>query len=391
MDITLQPGKLSGKVTVPPSKSIAHRMLICAAFSDTPTQIVCQQTNDDIEATVEALQQICHFIARTEYGYEICPCRYEGDPGPYSLWIRCHESGSTLRFLLPITGALGVDAVFELEGRLPYRPLSPLWEEMQRMGCKLSRPTNTIIQCTGKLHPGTYRMDGNVSSQFISGLMMALPLIDGETSLEITGTVESKPYIDMTQFVLDQFSGAHPERMVVEGDWSSAAFWLAANALGSNIDVAGINEGSVQGDKAVAYWLPKLCENVTISAKDIPDLIPVLSIVAATNKGAVFTDIGRLRLKESDRVAAIMAMLTSLGGKADTTEDTLTVYGTGLKGGTVCSFSDHRIAMSAAIAATVCKEPVTILGAECVKKSYPGFWEEYKKLTTDKDYYRTII
>lgn len=387
MDITLQPGKLSGKVTVPPSKSIAHRMLLCAAFAEKPTTLLCPNTGEDIGATVECLRTLGVDIQRNDTGFAILPIQHI----PEHADLYCRESGSTLRFLLPITGALGVDAVFELEGRLPYRPLSPLWEEMQRMGCKLSRPTNTIIQCTGKLHPGAYRMDGNVSSQFISGLMMALPLIDGETSLEITGTVESKPYIDMTQFVLDQFSGAHPERMVVEGDWSSAAFWLAANALGSNIDVAGINEGSVQGDKAVAYWLPKLCENVTISAKDIPDLIPVLSVVAATNKGAVFTDIGRLRLKESDRVAAIMAMLTSLGGKADTTEDTLTVYGTGLKGGTVCSFSDHRIAMSAAIAATVCKEPVTILGAECVKKSYPGFWEEHKKLTTDKDYYRTII
>ena len=380
MDITLQPGKLSGAVIAPPSKSMAHRMLICAAFSDRPTELVCRKTNDDITATAEALRQICHFVGKTEYGYEICPCGYEGDPGPYSLWIRCYESGSTLRFLLPIAGALGVDSIFELEGRLPQRPLSPLWEEMERMGCRLTRPTKNTIHCTGKLRPGTYYMDGSVSSQFISGLMMALPLIEGETSLEITGDVESRPYIDMTQYVLDQFSGPHPEQMAVEGDWSSAAFWMAANALGSNILVDGLNNESVQGDRAIDYWLPKLKENVTVSAKDIPDLIPVLSVVAAANKGAVFTDIARLRYKESDRVAAIIDMIGNLGGKAEATADTLTVYGTGLIGGTVRSFNDHRIAMSAAVAATVCTEPVTIFGAECVKKSYPEFWEEYAHL-----------
>ena len=380
MDITLQPGKLSGAVTAPPSKSMAHRMLICAAFSDKPTELVCRQTSDDITATAEALRQICHFIGKTDYGYEICPWQYEGDPGPYSLWIRCYESGSTLRFLLPIAGALGVEATFELEGRLPQRPLSPLWEEMERKGCKLFWESDHILHCSGKLRPGHYCIDGSVSSQFISGLMMALPLIEGETSLEITGKVESKPYIDMTQYVLDQFSGTHPEQMVVEGDWSSAAFWLAANALGSNICVDGLNNKSVQGDRAIALWLPKLKENVTLSAKDIPDLIPILSVVAAANKGAVFTDIARLRYKESDRVEAIIDMLTNLGGKAEATTDTLTVYGTGLIGGTVHSFSDHRIAMSAAIAATVCKEPVTILGADCVKKSYPGFWDEYAHL-----------
>ena len=380
MDITLRPGMLSGKVTVPPSKSIAHRMLICAAFSNTCTELICPQTNEDIDVTAEALRQICHYIGRTDYGFEICPCGYEADCGPYSLWIRCRESGSTLRFLLPVAGALGVDAVFELEGRLPRRPLSPLWEEMQRMGCHLSRPTENIIRCTGRLRPGAYRMDGRISSQFISGLMMALPLIEGETSLEITGNVESRPYIHMTQHVLELFSNPHPERMTVEGDWSSAAFWLAANAMGSQIAVNGLNEDSVQGDRAIISLLPKLTEYTTISARDIPDLIPVLSVVAAANHGAVFTDIGRLRLKESDRVAAILSMLEGLGGKAIATEDTLTVYGTGLTGGVVDSFGDHRIAMSAAIAATICAKPVTITNAECVKKSYPRFWEEYAGL-----------
>jgi 3-phosphoshikimate 1-carboxyvinyltransferase len=250
---------------------------------------------------------------------------------------------------------------------------------MERMGCTLKRE-GSLLHCTGKLRPGHYRMDGSVSSQFISGLMMALPLVEGETSLEITGNVESKPYIEMTRYVLEMFRDGCPERIQVEGDWSSAAFWLAAGSLGSEISLLGLNEFSPQGDREIVEILPKLEENIPISCMDIPDLVPVLAVVAAAKKGATFTGIHRLRLKESDRVASIMAMIRALGGKAEATENTLTVYGTGLLGGTVDSFGDHRIAMAAAIAATVCKEPVTILRAECVKKSYPGFWEDHCRL-----------
>lgn len=381
MDITIQPRLLRGSIHVPPSKSMAHRLLVCAAFAKTSSDLICPQINDDIAATAEALNRLCHAVARRDYGYDICPYQCEGDCGPDAVYINCRESGSTLRFLLPIVGALGIDTIFEMEGRLPQRPLSPLWEEMERMGCTLTRTAQNRIHCTGKLRPGHYRIDGSVSSQFVSGLMMALPLIEGETSLEITGKVESKPYIDMTRYVLDQFQDGCPERIEVEGDWSSAAFWLAANALGSQIAVTGLNENSVQGDRMIVGLLPKLKDHITISAGDIPDLVPILAVVAAAHKGAVFTDIRRLRLKESDRVASVIAMIEGLGGKAEATEHTLTVYGTGLTGGTVDSFGDHRIAMAAAIAATICKAPVTVLRAECVKKSYPGFWEEYRRLS----------
>ena len=378
MDITIQPRKLLGRVKVPPSKSMAHRLLICAAFGKACTDLILTDISADIAATAEGLDAICHGVTRTEYGYHIRPLDAEINS---AVVINCHESGSTLRFLLPVVGALGIDTTFQTEGRLPQRPLSPLWEEMERMGCHLCRPTVDTIRCTGKLRPGAYRMDGSVSSQFISGLMMALPLIGGETRLEITGTIESRPYIEMTQHVLDMFKGGCPERLEVEGDWSSAAFWLAANALGSKIALQGLNVNSPQGDRKIIEILQGLEENPTISCADIPDLVPVLSVVAAAGKGASFTGIRRLRLKESDRVASILAMLEALGGKAAATENTLTVYGTGLIGGTVDSFGDHRIAMAAAIAATVCKESVTILGAECVKKSYPGFWEDHKNLT----------
>lgn len=378
MDIMLQPGKLRGTVAAPPSKSIAHRMLICAAFAAKPTTLLCADTNQDIEATTDCLRALGADIQRTDTGYTILPIQRI----PESADLYCHESGSTLRFLLPIVGALGVTTTFHMEGRLPQRPLSPLWEEMERMGCNLSRPTADTIRCQGNLKYGTYYMDGSVSSQFISGLLMALPLFDGENTLEITGRLESKPYVEMTRHVLSLFEQGAPDQLSVEGDWSNGAFLLAANALGSDLTVTNLDVASVQGDREILNLLPKLRQNCCISAADIPDLVPILSVVAAANHGAVFTDIARLRLKESDRVASTIAMLESLGGRAEATEDTLTVYGTGLTGGTVDSFGDHRIAMSATIAATVCKEPVTILGAECVQKSYPKFWEEYRRLST---------
>ena len=377
MDITIQPGKLSGNVNVIPSKSMAHRLMICAAFADNPTTLICPDTNRDIKATADCLRALGAKIQRTDLGYEITPAKQI----PAGAFLNCCESGSTLRFMLPVVGALGVKATIKMEGRLPERPLSPLWEEMERMGCSLSRPTSNTILCQGKLKSGTYTIAGNVSSQFITGLLLAFDLMDSPCVLNITQKIESAPYIEMTKAVLEMFPDHHsPGRITVEGDWSNGAFFLAAEALENHVTVCNLNPLSVQGDRAAAFWLPKLKDHCTISAADIPDLVPILSVVAAVNKGAVFTDIQRLRLKESDRIMSTIAMLEALGGKAEATEDTLTVYGTGLIGGTVRSFNDHRIAMSAAIAATVCKRPVTILGADCVQKSYPLFFDEYSRL-----------
>jgi 3-phosphoshikimate 1-carboxyvinyltransferase len=200
-----------------------------------------------------------------------------------------------------------------------------------------------------------------------------------DCTLAVTGEIESVPYIDMTRQAIGKFPLKGSPVITVEGDWSNGAFWLAANALGSTIYTAGLRTDSPQGDRVVADLLPRLKKNITISAADIPDLVPILSVAAASNQGATFTNIRRLRLKESDRVASVIAMISALGGRAEATEDTLTVHGTHLRGGTVDACNDHRIAMSAAIAATVCHEPVTILGAECVEKSYPKFWAEYAR------------
>lgn len=396
MDLKIYPGKLSGILSVIPSKSQAHRLLICAAFADGPTQLYCPEISRDMDATAACLNALGAGIQRTSYGYHIEPVRRI----PTSATLSCKDSGSTLRFLLPVVGALGIDALFLLEGRLAQRPLSPLWEEMVRMGCSLSYTGERQLQCSGKLKPGTYRIDGGVSSQFITGLLLAAPLIPGKTDIVITGKLESKPYVDMTQHALTLFGcpcadfevlGGRtlhtPGRLQVEGDWSNGAFFLTANALGSTIQIDNLDQTSLQGDRAVSWLLPMLKHNCTISAADIPDLIPILSIAAACNQGAVFTDIQRLRLKESDRVLSTISMLHALGGKAESTESTLTVYGTGLTGGTVDCANDHRIAMAAAIGATVAKKAVLLLGAECVEKSYPKFFEEYCRLGGNYEQY----
>lgn len=389
MDLTIHPGKLSGSLSIIPSKSQAHRLLICAAFADGKTELLCPDTNRDIEATAACLKALGAEIRRTAFGYEIEPVRCV----PTSAVLPCRDSGSTLRFLLPVVGALGVHAVFEMEGRLAQRPLSPLWEEMKRMGCHLAFESDNRLRCSGKLQGGEYRIDGSVSSQFISGLLLAAALIPGKSNIIITGKLESKPYIDLTIQAMSLFGCTSegytvtggkpfhtPGKICVEGDWSNGAFFLGANALGSTIQIDNLRQDSFQGDRAVISLLPMLKQHCTISAADIPDLIPILSILAACNQGAVFTDIQRLRLKESDRVEAIIAMLSSLGCHAEATESTLTIHAGKLVGGTVNSMNDHRIAMAAAIGATVCREKVTILGAECIEKSYPKFFEEYRRL-----------
>ncbi len=387
MDMTIYPGKLRGQIPVIPSKSQAHRLLICAAFADKPTELYCRSTNRDIQATADCLNACGATVTATESGYHVIPAK---KPPAQSI-LPCQDSGSTLRFLLPVAAALGIDAVFQMSGRLPQRPLSPLWEELERQGCRLTRPTDNTLRCQGKLRPGDYSISGSVSSQFITGLLLALSLLEGESTLKITGKLESKPYVDLTRAAMAAFGadpdhpGRYPFRSpgicTVEGDWSNGAFWLTAQALGSDLVIQGLDPDSAQGDRAVGELLPFMeLGHTVLSAADIPDLVPILAVFAACKHGTVFTDIQRLRLKESDRVASTVAMLTALGGKAEADEETLTVYGTGLSGGTVDAVNDHRIAMAAAIAATACTRPVTILGAECVEKSYPQFWEEYRRL-----------
>ena len=385
-------GALRGTLAAIPSKSAAHRLFICAALAEEPTEVSCQGTSRDIEATKACLAAI-------REGKNLLPCG---------------ESGSTLRFLLPVAAALGLEADFQMEGRLPDRPLAPLDQQLAAHGVTLSRPVrHDLLHVSGQLQPGDYVLPGNVSSQYISGLLFALPLLPGTSTLTVTGKVESAPYIEMTLDALRQFgvcvtinnnvytvsgqSYCSPGRAVVEGDWSNAAFWLCAGALSGPVTVTGLDPDSLQGDRAIVSLLaqfgakteqtgdkvtvePGTLTGLEIDAAAIPDLVPVLSVVAAAARGTTrIYHADRLRIKESDRIRTVCAMLQNLGAAVEETPDGLLIHGgKPLTGGTVDSANDHRIAMSAAIASILCD--VTVEGAEAVSKSYPGFWEDFDRL-----------
>lgn len=389
MNITVHPRKLHGKVNVIPSKSLAHRVLICSAFADKDTEIICPMIGQDLEATIQCLILLGATIVQTDVGFRVYPIKQL----PEKVELNCYESGSTLRFFLPIVGALGIDTTFQLSERLAQRPLSPLWEEMERMGCSLKRTGDHTIHCCGRLQSGEYYIDGSVSSQFITGLLFATSLMQDDSQLVITESIESLPYIEMTQHILSQFginttnykvSGNQnyisPGIIHIDGDWSNGAYFLAANVLGSQIEITNLDAASCQGDRVFLDLIPRLSQNATISVAHIPDLLPILSVIAAVTQGATFINTNRLRYKESDRIDSTVSLLRSLGICTDVTEDTLTVYPGHILSGHVDSYSDHRIAMTAAIASTVASGTITISNAHCVAKSYPNFWDEFKLL-----------
>ena len=396
MDISINPASLSGSIAAIPSKSAAHRALICAALADRETSIFCPSLSKDIEATASCLSSLGADIRYENGTFYVKPIEKVSK----NALLNCGESGSTLRFLLPVVCALGFGARLKMEGRLPQRPLSPLWEELISHGAELSRPEADIIAVSGKLSHGAYKIRADVSSQFISGLLFALPLLDGESRIELEGSVESAGYIRMSSdmqrnFSLDiPFDGKcfhipaesaykAPGKLSVEGDWSNAAFWLVAAEISKGIEVTGLNETSAQGDKAVRELIKLIRRgDVTVDCKDVPDLVPVLSVLAALTPGETrFVNAARLRIKESDRLAAVCKMLSSLGGDCIELEDGLVIRGKEkLSGGMVDGMNDHRIVMSAAVAAAACEKPVTILGAQAAEKSYPAFFEDYKRL-----------
>ncbi|MGN1002537.1 MAG: 3-phosphoshikimate 1-carboxyvinyltransferase [Oscillospiraceae bacterium] len=397
MNVTISPHPLAGTIPAIPSKSQAHRLLICAAFADRETEIACPALSKDIEATAACLSALGAGIRYADGVYTVRPVEA---PAKEPV-LDCGESGSTLRFLLPVVCALGVPARLKMHGRLPQRPLSPLWEELEAHGSELSRPAEDVIAVAGRLRPGAYRIDAGVSSQFISGLLFALPLLEGASSLSLTGRIESAGYIDMTLRALAAFGAApmgegrsytvpagtkyvSPGAARVEGDWSNAAFWVAADHLSSGtVTCTGLDPASAQGDRAVVEAAASIAAgNAVIDARNIPDLVPVLAVLAAVSPGTTeFVNAARLRIKESDRLTAVTEMLTALGGDVTERPDGLSIRGRKrLRGGVVNSVGDHRIAMSAAVAAIACEGPVTVLGAECVSKSYPAFWRDYAAL-----------
>ena len=396
MQIRIEPAKLSGSIKAIPSKSAAHRLLICAALADRETSVSCPALSKDIEATARCLAALGADIEYNEGVYYVRPI----DKVTENALLDCGECGSTLRFLLPVVCALGGGARIKMHGRLPQRPLSPLWEELEAHGAVLSRPEENVISVSGRLAAGDYRIRADISSQYISGLLFALPILKGESSLTLEGNIESAAYIDMTRQALSAFElelpfdgrvfnvpadvcCTSPGTADVEGDWSNAAFWLAADALsGGSIELTGLRADSLQGDKAVVELISSIrAGNAVVDVKNVPDLVPVLSVVAAISPGRTeFINGARLRIKESDRISSVCRMLCALGARCEEKAEGLVVTGGKLSGGTVDSENDHRIVMSAAVAAIACDAPVTIIGAEAADKSYPAFFEDYKKL-----------
>ena len=399
MIVRISPRNLRGTVDAIPSKSEAHRALICAALADSPTGIIMGEGSEDIDATIRCLNAFGAQIRRTDFGLHVDPIAEI----PASCDADCGESGSTLRFLLPVAGALGIDARFHMRGRLPERPIAPLDRELEKGGCELSRPERDVLRVTGKLRPGSYELPGDISSQYISGMLFAFSAMDGDCALTITGRRESADYIAMTLQALGHFgvraketsdgysisASDHlrsPRELRIGGDWSNAAFWLCANALpGCEVRVTRLDASSAQGDRRVAGVLRALTNDAaydTLDAANIPDLVPALAAtVCARGQALRVVNAGRLRIKESDRIAAICRTLNALGGAASETEDGLVVEpGRALRGGEVESFGDHRIAMMAAIASCACEGEVIVRGAEAVNKSYPGFWRDFESL-----------
>ena len=386
MNLCITPGPLEGTVTPPPSKSQAHRAILAQLLAGGGT-VSNLETSQDIEAT-----QRCAAALKAQ-----------GTDLPL---LDCGESGSTLRFLIPIALALRGGGRFTGRGRLMDRPQKPYFDIFDEKGIFYEQKDGALT-VKGELKPGEYRLPGNVSSQFVTGLLYALPLLEGESRIVLTSPLESRGYVDMTLDVLDRF-GVRVEVLedgflvpgdqvfqardfTIEADWSQAAFWMAAGLLGNPVLTVGLSDQSTQGDRVIDEHFASFAwgtwRTVEIDVSNCPDLLPPLAVMAAFHDGTTrLTNAARLRLKESDRLATVTKMLTALGGQVEEGPDWLAIPGTRfLKGGTVDGANDHRIVMAAAIAATRCTGPVTILGAEAVNKSYPTFWEEYKRLGGEFD------
>lgn len=405
MNITITPAPLSGVVKAIPSKSYAHRYLISAALCSSGESVInIGDFSRDIDATIQCLCELGAEI-RNEAG--ICYIKPISRIKELPV-LHCGESGSTLRFLVPIAAALG-GAVFKMEGRLAQRPMDELLECMSSHGVSFKKEGDTLT-VSGGMTGGEFKIVGNVSSQYISGLLFALPLCSGGRVTLLT-ELESAPYVYITRYAMSEFgvnviideNGFSVDRDAhyvaadkkVQGDWSNAAFWLACG-----VGVKGLDWETMQGDMAILDVLRRMggsidyMNDVTsscpsgllgcdIDASDIPDLVPILSILAARAKGTtVINNIQRLRMKESDRVETVCNMLSSFGIKHRQIENSLVIYGSD-KPFDPCSIdcaNDHRIAMSSAIGAIYAEGEVTLIGAEAVNKSYPSFFEEYKKL-----------
>ncbi len=426
--IKIYPGKLQGTVRVPPSKSLAHRAIICGALGSGTSILQGMAESADIRATLKGMEVLGARTKKQGDRLQITGLGQRGvnDRKPSekddTVCINCNESGSTLRFLIPLALTVRGAARFIGEGNLGKRPMAPYYEIFEKQGIRYQRgnPNEGLdLSLHGNWQSGEFRLPGDVSSQFISGLLFALPLLEGDSKIIPTSTPESRSYIDMTLAVMRDFGVEAENRnyheflvpgrqryqsrsYAVEGDYSQAAFFLAAGAMGSPVEVSGLSTDSLQGDRMVLSILEQMGARCTegksgmmvvvgsdglhstiIDGAECPDIIPILAAAAALGRGTTeIINAGRLRFKECDRLEAVRTELCKMGARITEKPDGLVIEGVAqLEGGTrVWSHQDHRIAMMLAIAATRCRQPIILDDPECVKKSYPDFWCDYRHL-----------
>ena len=394
MRVTIEPSKARGRMEAPPSRSMAHRTLICAGCAEGTSRIENIDLSEDVLATMDCLKALGAGITYedrcvTVRGTDIC-----GIHGPALL--NCRECGSTLRFMIPLCLMSGQKTELTGSVKLFERPLCVYEKICREQGILFERARNHLV-VEGKLRSGEYELPGNVSSQFISGLLFVLPLLGGDSRIRLTGSVESRPYIDMTMQAMEIFGvkarwedesailirGGQsycPRSTKVEGDFSNAAFFEALNLIGGDVEVTGLYDGSLQGDKVYRQYFDRIREGYAqIDLSDCPDLGPVLMAAAAMCGGAKFTGTARLRLKESDRGLAMQEELGKLGAAVEVLDNAILVEPGELRADTVLDgHNDHRIVMALAVILSAVGGSIT--GAEAVGKSLPDFWERFKQL-----------
>ncbi len=417
--VIIQPFSLNGKVKIPPSKSLSHRAVIAAGLSNGECSIDNISMSEDILATCEIMEKLGVNIKQFPNKLKICG---EGKPqlacdGIENNELQCNESGSTLRFLIPIAMLTGEKIIFKGKSKLVQRTLKPYYEIFDKHNIKYTTINSKLpLTIDGSLKPGIFELRGDVSSQFITGLIYALPLLNGNSTIKITTEMESIGYIDLTLDVLRKFgvkveNNNYREFRIkgnqqymkrdfrVEGDFSQAAFYLAAGVLGGEVDCIDLNMGSLQGDRVIVDIIKNMGGKITmengilkasksdlkgtiIDASQCPDLVPIVAVLGALSDGTTeIINAGRVRIKESDRLKAMATELNKIGAEVIEREDSLIIHGKpGLKGGVVSSWNDHRIAMAMAISSIRCTNELTIEDSGAVKKSYPQFYEDFKSL-----------
>ena len=422
MKIKIRPGKLNGTIEIPPSKSYSHRAVIAAALAENgkKSKIDNLKFSVDITTTTDIMENWGAEIERFESALEII-----GNGGkvvPRDKYVQCNESGSTIRFLIPVGITSKNELVFDGKGKLVDRPLDSYYRIFDKQGLKYETTGGKLpLTVNGKLKPGNYEIDGNISSQFITGLLYALPLLEGDSKLIINKNLESKGYVDLTLEIL-KLAGIEivnndyksfdirgnqtykPFDYTVEGDYSQVAFWIVAGIISANRDnevkCLHVNKNSLQGDREIIEIVtrmgakleifddyvivkPSKTKGTVIDISQCPDIGPILTVLAALSEGETRIINGeRLRIKESDRITSIKTELNKLGGNVSEEGDSLIIQGVeGFRGGiTVNAWNDHRIAMSLAIASTRCEKEIILEEAESVRKSYPHFWDDFVKM-----------